>query len=776
MELIAKIKRKHLVLIIAPVLCLILVFFILDNLIWPLPANRLYRDNAHFIYDRNGQLLNCFASTDHFWRLPLTLDQISPNLINSVIASEDRWFYYHPGFNTLSLLEATVDNLKAGKVVRGGSTITMQIARMMEPKERTVRSKLIELFRAVQLEVHYSKNDLLNIYFNLVPYGGNIEGVGAAAYFYFGKSARQLSWSEAAILTAIPSSPNQYRPDLSPTGCRTRRDVILTSLKARGIIDEVQYTAAIAEEIPTRRYERPFIAPQFSQTMISQYPTTAAVKTSIDAKTQTMCERLAWGHYLSLADKNIHNLSVVVLDNQTGELLALVGSPDFEDTRHNGQINGAMAARSPGSALKPFVYALGLENGLITPLSRVDDIPISINGYSPDNYDELFRGIVTARAALVMSLNIPAVNMEQAVGLERFYDFLKIGGLTTLFRKYDEYGLPLVLGSCEVTLLELSNSYATLGRGGIYKPVRQLMTADSTQGRRILSEEASYIISDILSNLRRPELTTSWMDTKNHAVIAWKTGTSYGRKDAWAIGYNPQFTVGVWAGNFNGEGSPYLVGVEAAAPLMLNIFNEITKGKELTWFEKPDRVEWREVCTVSGMPPDEHCGGTVKDLYIRGVSPIEPCNVHKQIFVDHDRRHMLCRACMHGAAHIDTMIVEQWPARLSDWLIKQGLVQPLPTHNRYCMGPAYDDAPVIVSPEPEGYYELRASAPAEYQKILFKASVSLESGKVHWFLDNRLYATADAGENIFYPPERGVHKLMCVDALGRSSKVVFEVK
>ncbi|MEW5924419.1 MAG: penicillin-binding protein 1C, partial [Candidatus Zixiibacteriota bacterium] len=580
MKFVAKIRRKHLMLIVAPVLCLILVFLMLDNLIWPLPASKLYRDNAHFIYDRNGQLLNCFASTDHFWRLPLTLDRISPKLISSVIESEDRWFYYHPGFNAISLFQASVENLKAGKVVRGGSTITMQIARMMEPKERTIKSKLIELFRAVQLEMHYSKEELLNFYFNLVPYGGNIEGVGAAAYFYFGKSAQHLSWSEAAILTAIPSSPNQYRPDLSPAGCRARRDVILSTLKERGIIDNGQFAAAIAEEIPTQRYDRPFIAPQFCQTMITQYSTMAAIKTPIDAATQIMCERLAWGHYQSLTEKNIHNLSVVVLDNKSGELLALVGSPDFEDTRYNGQINGATSARSPGSALKPFVYALGLDNGLITPQSRVDDIPISINGYSPDNYDELFRGIVTVRAALIMSLNIPAVNMEQAVDLEQFYNILKMGGLSTLFRKHDEYGLPLVLGSCEVTLLELSNFYATLARGGVYKPVQQIMDVDSTRGTRILSEETSYIISDILSNLRRPELTTSWMDTKDHAVIAWKTGTSYGRKDAWAIGYNPQFTVGVWVGNFNGEGSPYLVGLEAAAPLMLNIFNEITKGKE----------------------------------------------------------------------------------------------------------------------------------------------------------------------------------------------------
>jgi len=769
-------KRRPAKILLASLAGFLLLFVAFDRVIFPLPVEKLHRDNAHFVYDRNGRLLNCFASSDHFWRIPVELEKISPNLIEAVIATEDRFFYQHPGFNPISLAQAAIDNIKAGKVVRGGSTITMQIARMIEPKKRTVPGKLIEIYRAVQLELRYSKKELLSIYFNLVPYGGNIEGVGAAAYFYFCKTPGQLSWSEAAILTAIPGSPNKFRPDLSRDGCRDRRDRILAHLKNRSVIDERTYNAAVGEEIPAARYERPFVAPQFCQSIITDYPAIPELTTTIDLDLQTTCERLARAQHHALAEKDIHNLSLVVLDNSTGEILALVGSPDFEDTRHSGQINGALALRSPGSALKPFVYALGFEHGLITPLSRLDDIPVNYAGYTPENYDETHSGIVTVREALIRSLNIPAVNIAAAVGLEQYYDFLKAGGLSSLKNKYHEYGLPLVLGAGEVSLLELSNFYAVFGRGGIYRPVQTMMNHDTTAAERIMSEESCFIISDILANLRRPELTRSWRNTIDRPIIAWKTGTSYGRRDAWAVGYNPDFTVGVWAGNFSGEGSPFLVGVESASPLMLAVFDELTRGKAPVWFDRPDGVELRDVCTVSGMPPGKNCRHTTRDYFIKGVSPIEPCSVHKRIFVDHHTGYKLCRGCMYQAAAIDTQIVERWPSRLSDWMIKQGLVKPLPEHNPYCTGLAAADAPVIISPEPDVLYEIRASAPVEYQKIMFRASVSLESGRVHWFLDDRLYATAGAGENVFYPPEPGRHSLMCVDELGRSTRMVFEVR
>jgi penicillin-binding protein 1C len=631
---------------------------IADRSIFPLPVNRLTKDHAYFIYGRDGSLLCSFASTDHFWRKPVTLGGISPTLVATVLACEDRWFRYHPGFNPVSLLLAAIDNIKAGEIVRGGSTITMQIARMMEPKPRTITNKIIEILRAVQLELHYSKDELLEIYFNLAPYGGNIEGIGAATHFYFGKSPDRLSISETAILTAIPASPNKYRPDRNPTTCRDRRNVLLTLLYNAGEISEIDYNEALEEEMPTHRSTRPFIAPHFCQSMINQYSGLSEIHTTIDLSIQTMAEQLSRDHLASLRAKGIHNLAVVVIDNTTGELLALVGSPDFNDTRHSGQINGATAIRSPGSALKPFVYALGFETGKITPATKIDDIPVSYAGYSPENYDEEYHGLVSAQDALIQSLNVPAVNVTADIGLKEYYDLLLAAGISSLDKQYFEYGLPLVLGGCEVSLLELSNLYSMLANGGWYRPIRKSTESDTTQSRQILSDEACYITSSILANLERPELTSSWEFTKDLPTIAWKTGTSYGRKDAWTIGYNPAYTVGVWAGNFSGEGSPYLVGVETAAPLMLAIFREISIGQEIKWYEIPDGVAVRNICTVSGMLPDENCPTTRDELYIRYNSPANRCSVHKRIIIDQKKNHMLCRACAHGK-NADTITVEQ---------------------------------------------------------------------------------------------------------------------
>ncbi len=767
--------QRHLIRLAIGGLVLIVFLAVIDLFIFPLPYEKLHRQPAHFIYSREGKLLNCFASADHFWRKPVKLEEISPELIKAVITCEDRWFYYHPGINPVSIISAAWTNLKNKKIIRGGSTITMQIARMIEPRPRTISSKILEAFRSLQLEWHYSKDELLELYFNLVPYGGNIEGVGAATYFYFDKNPNYLSISEIAILTALPASPNNFRPDLNPENCRVRRDKILANLSNKNIISSDEFERAVEEEIPINRQKRPFYAPHFCQNIIACYPKLCELKTTIDFDKQLLCEKLAYMHYLSIRDKRINNLSVVVLDNVSGELLAMVGSPDFNDNQNDGQINGAIAIRSPGSALKPFVYALGLENGLITPSTKLDDIPISYSGYSPENYDEEYHGLVSVRDALIQSLNVPAVNVCARVGLDKFYALLNNGGITSLNRKYFEYGLPLVLGACEVSLLELSNLYATLAREGQHLPVCFMADEKKPSTKRILSEEACFLISDILSNLRRPDIPASWEFTRDIPTVAWKTGTSYGRRDAWAIGYNPDYTVGVWAGNFSAEGSPYLVGAEIAAPLMMNIFHEITVGNDIKWFDPPPGLEIRQVCSESGAPPNKNCPSVHAAYYIPGVSPSRPCTVHKAITVDRETGYLVCPACSYGKI-IDSVIVENWPPRVADWLLRQGQIAALPRHNPDCRGIVLNEEPVIHSPENNGIYEIRPSAPSDYQKILLQASVSLASAKMHWFLDKNWYTSCPSGKNVFYLPQKGRHELMCMDDFGRSSRITFEIK
>jgi len=744
------------------------------HLAFPLPTENLSRLHASFVYDRDGHLLTCFASPDSYWRQPVALSDISPHLIEAILACEDRWFYYHPGVNPVSLIGAAVDNLRAGHVVRGGSTITMQIARMMEPKERSYSGKVREMFRAVQLELSYSKDELLEMYLNLAPYGGNIDGVRAACTFYFDKPPAELTWSEIAILVALPSSPNRFRPDRHPTACRERRNTILNHLHHQGVLTADQHAAALAEEWPRARQGRPTTALHFSRDIAGRNPDRSTINSTINGRLQYLCERLATAYHTELTERGIHNLSLAVIHNATGDLLAAVGSPDFKDQRHSGQINGVRSLRSPGSTLKPFVYAAGFDIGLITPSSRLQDIPVNYAGYSPENYDEVYHGVVRADEALIQSFNVPAVNLTAEVGLTDFYNLLTAGGITSFNKQPAEYGLPLVLGCAEVSLLELTNLYATLGRQGLYRPVRDLLDAPVDSAYRILSPEASWLTTDILTSLQRPVLPSSWESTTGMPTVAWKTGTSYGRRDAWAVGCTPVYTIGVWAGNFSAEGSPYLVGAEAAAPLMLELFNEITGATEKDWFDRPPGIATREVCAVSGLLPGPACRHRVREVYIDGVSSLKGCDVHRVLFVDRATGFRLQPACA-PTALVDTQIVVQWPARLSTWMIAQGQARPLPPLHPDCNSQTAEETPVITSPEPDAVFELVSGIPVEYQSILFEASAELTSGRVHWFLDDVWFASCESGGRVFYPPEPGNHRLLCVDETGRSSRTYFSV-
>lgn len=755
-------------------MCL-LVFACLDQIVFPLPQEKLVRPHAQFVYSRDGQLISCYTSPDRFWRKPVVLVDVSPRLVRCVLTCEDQWFYYHPGINPVSLVSALIDNIKAGHVVRGGSTITMQIARMIEPKERSVGNKVIEMFRALQLELRFSKRELLEIYFNLAPYGGNLEGVGAATQFYFDKSPEHLSLSECAILAAIPASPSNFRPDKDIASCERRRNRVLENLRNKGIITSEECASAEREEIPEQRFARPSVAPHFCQSLITAHPDSTVLVSTIDLEIQRICERLAKRHQARLNDKDIHNISVVVLDNATGDVLAMVGSADFDDERHQGQINGAYAPRSPGSALKPFAYALGFDEGLIVPASRLADIPVNYHGYTPENYDDEFHGIVSVHEALAQSYNVPAVVVAGKVGLRRFYDLLKAGGISTLTRRPEQYGLPLVLGACEVRLIELANLYSTLARGGVPRNVRELISDERVTTRRLLTPEACYLTSEILSDLERPDFPASWEFTADLPRIAWKTGTSYGRRDAWTIGYNPRYTVGVWAGNFSGRGSADIVGVGIAAPLMFDIFNEVGSDPDCPWFEVPDGIEQRRLCAASGMIPNEFCPETIETEGIRGISATERCNVHQTILVDRSTGYRLCRFCSGGRPH-DEVTVAQWPAKVATWLNGTGRANLIPSHNPDCKGMLTETGPVITSPEDDAVYVLQPGIPEIYQKILLRASLAPSTETAHWFVDRQWFASCGLGEGVFYAPTVGRHNLMCVDDQGRSETVTIEVR
>ncbi len=737
----------------------------------PVPKSGLFRPSSTLVFDADGKLLRAFTAEDDNWRIRTTLDQISPVLKEFLIAYEDASFYWHPGVNPLAIIRACRQNKAAGRIVSGGSTLTMQIARMMEPKARTWYHKLIEIGRALQLEQRYGKGRLLEIYFNIAPYGGNIEGVAAASWLYFGKEPTRLSYAEAALLAALPNSPTRLRPDLHPERARQARDKVLKIVYRKGLISRREYEEAVAEPVPDARQELPFLAPQFCQEMLDKSPGKPRIYSTLKTGTQLLAESLLRAHLKGLASQGITNGAVVVVDNEKRELLAAVGSADFFNAAAQGQVNGYRAARSPGSALKPFAYALGFEKGVITPEHYLEDVPIDFRGgYAPENFDKKFNGAVSAREALGRSLNVPAINVLLMLGEEDgLYPMLRRINLSTLAED-DRYGLTIALGGCETTLFELASLYSALANGGVYQSPRLTKDQADNLPVRLFSPGAAYLVTEILAEIRRPDLPTCWEFT-SLPKIAWKTGTSYGYRDAWSIGYNRRYTVGVWIGNFAGYGRPGLIGAEVAAPLLFDLFNKVDNGKG-GWFTQPATVDARQVCAVSGQQPGRYCGHLVTESYLTDRSPDQECQFHGAYLVDPRSGYRLPSHYYSQTKNAVEKTYVKWPPRIAAWMEANGYpverIPPLiPDWQRLQPG----QAPIIRSPSENYVYHLREGIAAEFQKICLEAAAANDVHKLYWFIDGKLLGTVYPGEKLFYMPVPGRHRLVCQDDQGRSSEL-----
>ncbi|NLY74183.1 MAG: penicillin-binding protein 1C [Firmicutes bacterium] len=735
----------------------------------PIPKQGLFPPSSTLVFDADGKLLRAFTAPDGIWRISTSLDQISPVLQKFLIAYEDQLFYRHPGVNPLAIIRAYRQNKAAGRIVAGGSTITMQIARMSEPKERTWYHKLVEIARAIQLEQRFGKRRLLEIYFNIAPYGGNIEGVAAASWLYFGKEPTQLSHGEAALLAALPNSPSRLRPDLYPERARRARDKVLGIVYRKGLITKREYEEALAEPVPDARRELPFIAPQFCQELKDKYPGKPRIYSTLKLNRQLLAETLLKEHLKGLDGQGISNGAVVIIDNRSRALLAAVGSADFFDNAAQGQVNGYRAPRSPGSALKPFVYALGFEHGVITPQHYLEDVPIDFSGgYSPENFDKKFNGIVSAREALGRSLNVPVINVLLMLGENGLYPLLRRINLSTVAAD-DRYGLTIALGGCEVTLIELTALYSALANGGIYRAPQLTLEQPQNPSTRLFSAGAAYLVTEILSEISRPDLPACWEFT-SLPKIAWKTGTSYGYRDAWSIGYNPRYTIGVWIGNFSGEGRPGLIGAEAAAPLLFDLFNKVDSGEQ-GWFTSPATVDTRQVCAVSGLVPGRYCENLITESYLTDCSPDQECSFHQSYLLDPRSGYRL-PPHYHSSTNAVEKTFIKWPPRIAAWREANGYpverIPPLiPEWQRLQPG----QAPVIRSPSENYVYHLREGIALEFQKICLEAAAANDVHKLYWFVDGKLLGVVAPGERLFYMPEVGGHRVVCQDDQGRSAEM-----
>jgi penicillin-binding protein 1C len=535
--------------------------------VFPFPADRLERFSpSPTVVDADERCLLSVVSREQQWSMPVRFDAVSPWLVQATIAAEDQRYYDHCGVDILAIGRAAVQNVRRGRVVSGASTIPMQVCRMMDERPRTVAAKAIESFRALQLNHLKSKQEVLEVYLNTAPYGGNIRGVEAASVMYFSRHARDLSLAEAALLAGLPKSPTLYNPRRHLKAALKRQCTVLGRMREAGMITPVEYdqaakTAVVVNDLPRQRH-----APHAAWMALGQRP--AGGRTWIDLDLQRQAECLAGEHLKDLPEGT--EIAIVIIDIEESAIVAMVGSGDVSDPV-DGQVNGALARRSPGSALKPFIYAAAFEAGRLAPESIVHDVPVNLGGWEPANFDRAFAGEVTAAEALRRSLNSPALQVARGVGLGRCCGLIESVGVCLPADVVSRTGLAVAVGGVEVSLLELTNAYACLGRGGRYTKAR-LFIDEETVGRQAVNANVCRAIDDILSSRGRRPNGMAGLVPEEVPWFMWKTGTSSGRRDAWAVGHNQRWAVGVWVGRFRGTGRFEYVGSQAAEPLLAGLF------------------------------------------------------------------------------------------------------------------------------------------------------------------------------------------------------------
>jgi penicillin-binding protein 1C len=752
------------------VVCLSTIFFfILIDLLFPFkPALNFSKT----IYDRKGRVLQSFLNTNEKWRLKLELKEVNPLLEKAFLEKEDRWFYYHPGFNLASIIRAAFQNIVKLKRTSGASTITMQVVRLIRPQERSYGHKIQEIFNAMQLEWHFSKKEILTMYFNLVPYGSNIEGVKAASIIYFQKNPDRLSLAEVAALTVIPNRPSSLRLGKNNANIVVERNKILKKFKQNAIFDNQLINSALEEPLAANRQAIPRLAPHFCQ-KINKENISDNIETSLDANKQQIVEDITRKYSQRLAALNIHNAAVLVVHNRTKQVLAYVGSQNFDDANHAGQVDGIRAIRSPGSTLKPLLYGLAFDRGIATPKNTILDVPINFDGYQPENFDQEFHGKVTFGYALANSLNIPAVKILDEIGSSTMIESLKKCQFNTISKKSKELGLSLILGGCGVNLAELTALYSAFGTEGVFSPLSYSKTNGELLKNRILSPESNYLVTSILAQITRPDLPNNFNYTYRLPKIAWKTGTSYGKKDAWSIGYNSEYTVGIWIGNFDGSGVPEISGANIATPLLFEVFNTIAYNQPDNWFKEPSKLKGRVICLETGDLPNGFCTNFGTEMFIPGVSHNRKCNHLTQIFCNKKLKISYCTSCQPSEGTDTTWLPNIAPELLAYYQSKKINYQKAFIHNPNCTRIFEEKNLKITFPVDKSTYFINQS---EHQKLSLTCQASGESQKVYWYANDKYLGQRKPSETLLYTPETGKTKIFCLDDKSRSHQIEVVIK
>ncbi|MFC5578192.1 penicillin-binding protein 1C [Lysobacter niabensis] len=768
-------------------LLLVIVAMLLD-LAFPLPLPN-ERGAGAVVLARDGTPLRAFADRGGIWRYPATLEQVSPLYQQALLNYEDRWFWQHGGVNPLSLLRAGGQWVRNGRVVSGGSTLTMQVARILDkPARRHGRSpwrKLRQLARAIQLEVHLSKREILTIYLNHAPFGGTVEGVEAASWAYLGKPAARLSHAEAALLTVLPQSPSRLRPDREPERARVARDKVLARMAKQGVWTVHEVRDARMEPVVARSLQPPQHASLLAQRLRSAEPGAPRIESTIDIDLQRTLEDRVSAYFSNLPERT--SAALLVVDNTTLETRAYVGSVEFADKARLGHVDMVKAWRSPGSTLKPFLYGLALDDGLIHSESLLVDAPQAFGDYRPGNFDMAFNGPVGAAEALRLSLNIPAVDLLDRVGPSRFAARLANAGIDLKWPNGAKPNLAMILGGTGARLEDLVGAYAALNREGVAGRVRYQPDAPRVE-RRLLSPGAAWIIRDTLEANPRPGSITDTFDQRGRARVAWKTGTSYGFRDAWALGSTRRYTVGVWVGRPDGTPLPGQYGVVTALPLLFEVIDSLPAQRgDGAVRPPPPNVEQIDVCWPLGLPPDpaapQLCRRKLKAWSLDGVVPptfaerdARLWSAGRERFDTDARTGMRLSADCAGPHERRTSELARWPALASPWLsVEARIAARLPALSPDC---APDGRDATEELRIEGISDNATLARASNSTAPLRLSLRAigSEARIRWLLDGRFIGESQgAGSFLHDFGVPGSHTLTALADSGAWSRVQFRV-
>jgi len=778
-------RTKSIVLTIA-VVALVTYFFCLPSPLFKDPYSTV-------LEDRSNNLLNASIASDGQWRFP-EQDTIPSKFKEAIVLFEDKRFWYHPGVDLISLGRAVRQNIKSGKVISGGSTLSMQVIRLARKnKPRNVFNKVIEIVLATRLELRYSKEEILSLYAAHAPFGGNVVGIEAACWRYFGRDQKELSWSEAALLAVLPNNPSLIHLARNRELLKNKRDRLLKRLYEDHKMDEVTYELALTEPVPDQPFPLPRMASHLLDRAAKEGHAQKKVHSTLNLPLQWRVTQIINDHQHALKANQVFNAAALVLEVKTGKVMAYVGNTE-SGAQHSERVDVIPAPRSTGSILKPFLFAAMLDDGKMLSKTLQTDVPTIINGFSPKNFTHEYDGAVPADKALIRSLNVPAVHELRAFRYEKFYEVLKNIGLKTLTQPADHYGLSLVLGGAEGTLWDITGAYASMARtlnnyfehpgknrydkNNFHAPVyisnkEEGKAEVKLENSSYLSAAAIYLTFDALKEVYRPGEETGWRYFNNAKKIAWKTGTSFGFRDGWAVGVNAEYAVGVWVGNADGEGRPGLTGTETAAPIMFDIFSQLPGN---AWFRSPEsELNKITVCSQSGHRATSLCVDIDTVFVTRKGLETPPCPYHKKIHLTPDRKFQVNSDC----EAIDQMNSTSWfvlpPVQEYYFKPKNITYQSLPPYRKDCANPTSLPAMDLIYPRPNSKIfiprELDGTAGSTVFQIAHRSPVTT----VYWHLDGKFIGSTKKSHQLGLAPAEGKHILTLVDETGETLERRFQV-